>query len=315
MCKKYHLASLFIAVIISIIVPLTAMAADYPTRDITLVVPWSPGGATDTLARLLATDVQKNVSKSVIVLNKAGGNGAIGHTYGALARKDGYTATLMTTESSIMHLMGTAKFSYKDFTPVALIATAPAVIAVVSDSPYKTYKDFVNAVKKNPDKIKIAALSEGSIWNLALKLIAKESGVKFTAIPFDGGNPAIAAALGKHADAVSCGYSEILPFVQDGRMRILGITSAKRQITYDKAPTFKEQGIPVEIGAWWGIGLPQNTPSEIVNKVADLFGKAIKSSESQKFIKDRGFEGNYLDRQQFADWLNKMDGVFKKAVQ
>lgn len=314
MFKKNYLVLLLLVVTLGIM-PIAAGATDYPTRDITLVVPWSPGGATDTLARLLAIDVQKNASKSTIVLNKAGGNGAIGHTYGSMARKDGYTVTLMTTESSIMHLMGTAKFSYKNFTPVALIATAPAVIAVVADSPYKTYSDFVNAVKKNPDQIKVAALSEGSIWNLALKLIAKESGVKFTAVPFDGGNPAIAAALGKHTDAVSCGYSEILPFVQDGRMRILGITSAKRQVTYDKAPTFKEQGVPVEIGAWWGIGLPQNTPSEIVNKVADLFGKAINSSESQKFLKDRGFESNYLDRQQFADWLDEMDNVFKKAVE
>ena len=314
MCKKNYLAFLLVVVLLSIISGV-AVAAEYPTRDITLVVPWSPGGATDTLARLLAADVQKNVSRSVVVLNKTGGNGAIGHTYGASARKDGYTVTLITTESSIMHLMGAAKFSYKDFTPVALIATAPAVVAVVADSPYKTYKDLVGAVKANPDKIKIAALSEGSIWNLALKLIAKESGVKFTAVPFDGGNPAIAATLGKHVDAVSCGYSEILPFVQDGRMRILGITSAKRQSTYDSVPTFKEQGIPVEIGAWWGIGLPKNTPSEIVAKVAVLFGNAIKSPESQKFIRDRGFEGNYLDSQQFVDWLNRMDSVFKAAVQ
>lgn len=313
MCKRNCLVLLFAIILLSTVSGI-ALAAEYPTRDITLVVPWSPGGATDTLARLIATDVQKNVSKTVVVLNKTGGNGAIGHTFGASGRKDGYLVTLITTESSIMHLMGTAKFSYKDFTPVALIATAPAVVAVVADSPYKTYKDLVDAVKKTPDKIKIAALSEGSIWNLALKLIAKESGVKFTPVPFDGGNPAIAAALGKHVDAVSCGYSEILPFVQDGRMRILGITSANRQVTYDKAPTFKEQGVPVEIGAWWGIGLPLNTPPEIVEKVGTLFGNAINSTESQKFIKDRGFESHYLNSQQFSAWLNKMDKVFREAV-
>ncbi|MDO4561001.1 MAG: tripartite tricarboxylate transporter substrate binding protein [bacterium] len=315
MCKKC-VSSIILAVALCVMVMAEGtFAADFPTRDITLVVPWAPGGATDTLARLLAADAQKNISRSVVVLNKTGGNGAIGHTYGSSARKDGYTVTLMTTESSIMHLMGSAKFTYEDFTPVALIATAPAVIAVTNDSPYKNYKDLVNAVKKSPEKIKIASLSEGSIWNLAMKLIAKESGVKFTAVPFDGGNPAITAALGKHMDAVACGYSEILPFVQDGRMRILGVTSAKRQATYDKAPTFKEQGVPVEIGAWWGIGLPKGTQEETVAKVAELFGNAINAATSQKFIKERGFEANYLDQNKFGDWLNKMDKVFKKAVE
>jgi len=297
-----------------VLAPLPATAASFPARDITLVVPWAPGGPTDTLARLLAAEVQKEVSRSVVVLNKAGGNGAIGHNYGSTARKDGYTVTLATTESSIMHLLGAAKFSYKDFEPVALIATAPAVIAVTVDSPYKTYSDFVEAVKSNPEQVKVASLSEGSIWNLALKLIGTQSGVHFTAIPFDGGNPAIMAALGKHADAVSCGFSEILPFVTDGRMRILGVTSAKRQETWEEAPTFNEQGITVEIGAWWGIGVPKGTPKDIVDTLAGLFGKAIQSESTRAFLKDRGFEWNYLDRGDFADWLNRMNDVFENAV-
>lgn len=309
--KKF---SLFL-VCLFLLCAVPVFGANYPTRDITLVVPWAPGGGTDTLARLIASDIQKTIPRSVVVLNKAGGNGAIGHTFGSSARKDGYTVTLMTTESSIMHLMGAAKFSYKDFTPVALIATAPAVIAVTIDSPYQTYSDFLEAVKKDPENIKVASLSEGSIWNLALKLIAKESDVKFTAIPFDGGNPAITAALGKHAAAVACGFSEILPFVRDGRMRILGVTSAKRQIVMDNAPTFKEQGVNVEIGAWWGVGLPKGTSQEIVDTVASLFRKAIVAPSTQDFLRDRGFESNYMDRQDFADWLTKMNDVFFSAVQ
>ncbi len=312
--RNWRFLLVLVLVLSCFVVPSSAVAADFPTRDITLVVPWAPGGATDTLARLLASEVQNDITRSVVVLNKTGGNGAIGHTYGSTARKDGYTVTLMTTESSIMHLMGAAKFSYNDFEPVALIATAPAVIAVTEDSPYQTYSEFVEAVKKNPDQIKVASLSEGSIWNLALKLIGKESGVNFTAIPFDGGNPAIMAALGKHADAVSCGYSEILPFAMDGRMRILGVTSAKRQATWEEAPTFNEQGIPVEIGAWWGIGVPTETPKEIVDALAGLFGKAIESGSTREFLKDRGFEWNYLDRGDFGDWLNRMNGVFENAV-
>ena len=144
----------------------TAFAA-YPTRDITLIVGATPGGATDTIARLLSSQIQKNTGKSAVVMNRTGGGGAIGQTYGSTARKDGYNVTVITTEASTMHLAGTAKYSFRDFEHVALIATAPAVLAVKSDSPLKTYEDFLNAVKKDPDKVKVGALAEGSIWNLA----------------------------------------------------------------------------------------------------------------------------------------------------
>ncbi len=292
----------------------TAFAA-YPTRDITLIVGATPGGATDTIARLLSSQIQKNTGKSAIVMNRTGGGGAIGQTYGSTARKDGYNVTVITTEASTMHLAGTAKYSFRDFEHVALIATAPAVLAVKSDSPLKTYEDFLNAVKKDPDKVKVGALAEGSIWNLALRLIEKGSNVNVTPVPYDGGAAAITAALGDHVAAVACGFSEILPFVQDGRMRILGVTSAERQAACPEAPTFTEQGCPAVIGAWWGIGLPKGTPKNIVDDVTAVFQQAITSQETQAFLKDRGFEYNNRKGAEFTKWLNEMDPVFKKAIQ
>ncbi|MDL2264243.1 tripartite tricarboxylate transporter substrate binding protein [Synergistaceae bacterium OttesenSCG-928-I11] len=292
-----------------------AYAADYPTRDITLIVGAAPGGATDTIARLLGAQILKNTGKSAVVMNRTGGGGAIGQTFGSQARPDGYNVTVITTEASTMHLMGTAKYSFRDFEHVALIATAPAVLAVTADSPFKTYADFLDAVKKDPDKIKVGALAEGSIWNLALRLVDKGSGVKTTPVPYDGGAPAITAALGNHVDAVACGFSEILPFVQDGRMRILGVTSAKRPEAYPDAPTFIEQGCQAEIGAWWGIALPKNTPKDIVDDVKKVFREAITSQETRDFLKSRGFEYNYQEGPDFTKWLNDMDPIFKKAVE
>jgi tripartite-type tricarboxylate transporter receptor subunit TctC len=293
----------------------SVFAADYPARDITLIVGAAPGGATDTIARLLSAQIQQKTGKTTIVTNRTGGGGAIGQTYGSKARPDGYNVTVITTEASTMHLIGTAKYSFRDFEHVALIATAPAALAVEVDSPFKTYADFLSAVKENPDKIKVAALAEGSIWNLALKLIDKGSGITTTPVPYDGGAPAITAALGKHVDAVVCGFSEILPFVQDGRMRILGITSAKRSAIYPDAPTFIEQGCNAEIGAWWGIALPKGTPENIVKDVTSVFREAITSKETQDFLKGRGFESNYQEGPAFTKWLNDMDPIFKKAIE
>ena len=289
--------------------------ASYPTRDITLIVGASPGGATDTIARFLSSQIQKNTGKSAIVMNRTGGGGAIGQTYGSKARPDGYNVTVITTEASTMHLMGTAKYTYRDFEHVALIATAPAVLAVRADSPIKTYDDFLNEVKKDPQNFKIGALAEGSIWNLALSLIEKGSGIEVSPVPYDGGASAITAALGEHVAAVACGFSEILPFVQDGRMRILGVTSNERPQVYPDAPTFVEQGCDAVIGAWWGIALPGGTPKEIVDEVTVTFRDAITSQETQDFLKERGFEANFLANEDFTKWLDEMDVIFKKAIQ
>lgn len=286
----------------------------WPEKDIKLIIPWPAGGATDLLGRLIAAEAEKIFGVSVVVENKAGGGGAVGHTEGAMAKPDGYTITLMTTEASTAHLLGLAEFKYSDHDPIMLVATSPAAMAVEASSPFKSMKDLIEACKAEPEMIQISSLAAGGIWNLAAVGVEKKAGIDFTIVPYSGGAPAITAALGKHVDGVSAAFSEVLPFAQDKKLRILGIVSDDRQVAFPDAPTMKEQGIDISMGAWWGIGLPKNTPAEIKTKIHDTIKQACESAAIQDMLKEKGFEYNYLNSADFASWLEMMNGEFKQII-
>jgi tripartite-type tricarboxylate transporter receptor subunit TctC len=289
-------------------------AAGYPDRSITLVIPWPAGGATDMLGRMLASEVEKYIGQQVVVVNKTGGGGAIGHTFGAQAKPDGYTITLATTEASTVHLLGVSPFSYRDFDPLLLIATGPAGFSVLSSSPYKTFKDLLEDAKKRPEQIKVSSIAAGGIWNLCAVAISKKAGIQLNILPYAGGGPAVVAALGGHVDAACVGFAETLSHARDGKMRYLGVTSGQRLPTYPDAPTFVEQGIPVDLGAWWGICLPKGTPKDIQAKIHEAFRKAIHDEKIKDMMAKGGFIHNYKGPEEFKVWLDGMDKVFKEVI-
>jgi tripartite-type tricarboxylate transporter receptor subunit TctC len=291
-----------------------AVAADYPNRSITLVVPWAAGGGTDTVARILAPEAEKALGQKVVVVNKTGGNGAVGHTFGAHARPDGYTVTLGTTEMSTVHLLGLAKFSFRDFEPICLVATGPGCLAVPDSSVYKTLDDILADAKKRPGEIKISSIGVGGIWNLVAVGLCKKAGVQMNILPYNGGGPAVVATLGGHVDGASVGFMEALPQVLDGKMRFLGVAGDERVAAYPDYPTFKEQGIDLALGAYWGIVVPKKTPDDIKQKLSQAFEKAVSSDKFADLCKQKGFVQNYKDSQEFSAWLEKMDQVFKDVV-
>lgn len=292
----------------------SAWAGDYPDRTITLVVPWSAGGGTDTVARILAPEVEKVLGQKVVVLNKTGGNGAVGHTYGAKAKPDGYTITLGTTEMSTVHLLGLAKFSYRDFSPICLVTTGPGCLAVPAKSPYKKLQDLIAAAKKKPNKIKISSIGVGGIWNLVAVGIDKKANIKLNILPYKGGGPAVVAVLGGHVDGASVGFMEALPQVLDKKMRFLGVASAERVEAYPDYPTFKEQGLDLAMGAYWAIMVPKKVPADVKAKISKAFAKAVSSPKFTDLCRQKGFVQNYKDTKVFTAWLSKMDKVFKDVA-
>lgn len=306
--------SLLIGAVLSLAAIPGLFAAEYPTRAITLVIPWPAGGATDMLGRMLASEVEQNIGQQVVVVNKTGGGGAIGHTFGAQAKPDGYTVTLATTEASTVHLLGVSPFSYRDFDPLVLIATGAAGFSVLTASPYKTFKDLVEDAKKRPEQIKVSSIAAGGIWNLCAVGISKKAGMKLNILPYAGGGPAVVAALGGHVDGACVGFAETLSHARDGKMRYLGVTSGTRLPTYPEAPTFTEQGIPIELGAWWGIGVPKGTPQDIQVKIHEAFKKAIHGDKVKDMMAKGGFIHNYKGPEDFKVWLDGMDKVFKDVI-
>lgn len=289
-------------------------AAAYPDRAITLIVPWPAGGATDMLGRIIASEAEKLMGEKVVVVNKVGGGGAVGHTFGAQAKPDGYTITLATTEASTVHLLGLSPFSYKDFDPLFLVATGPSGLGVLTNSPYKNLTDFVADAKKKPGQLKVSSIAVGGIWNLCAIGVSKRTGIQLNILPYAGGGPAVVAALGGHVDAAMVGFSEILPQAQDKKMRYLGITAAERHQAFPEAPTFKEQGIDLDLGAWWGICIPKNTPADVKSKIQENFKKAVQSEKVKNMLAQRGFVFNYKGPAEFEAWLGQIDKNFREII-
>ena len=289
--------------------------SSYPEENISIIVPYDAGGATDLLARLIADKMDEALDVSVIVENKSGGTGAVGCNYGSSAEGDGYTVTMFTTEASTAHLLGIADYSYSDFTPVALAAVGPCSLAVPADSPFNTLEEFVKYAKENPGKLQIASMAPGGIWRIACDKFVAESDIDVTIVPYDGGGTAIPAALGNQVDAVSVGFSEVLSYVKNGDLKLLAVGGAEAPAAYPEAKTFADYGYDISVGAYWAFGVPTDTPQEVVDALEEILNSAINNEEVEQFLLERGFSKNYIAKDDFAAWLEDTDAVFKEVLQ
>lgn len=292
----------------------TGSDVSYPEENISVIVPYDAGGATDLLARLIADQMDSALDVSVVVENKAGGTGAVGCNYGSSAEGDGYTVTMFTTEASTAHMQGIADYSHEDFTPVSLVAVGPCSLAVPANSPFDTLEDFVDYAKENPGKLQIASMAPGGIWRIACDKFISESDIDVTVVPYDGGGTAIPAALGNQVDAVSVGFSEVLSYVKNGDLKLLAAGGSEAPAAYPEAKTFEEYGYDVSVSAYWAFGVPKDTPQEIVDALEKILDKAINNDEVDQFLLERGFSKNYLVKDEFVKWLEETDAVFKEVI-
>ena len=287
---------------------------DYPKENISIIVPYDAGGATDLLARLIAQKMDDALDVSVVVENKSGGTGAVGCNYGSSAEGDGYTVTMFTTEASTAHLLGIADYSYEDFTPVALVAVGPSSLAVPADSPFDTLEEFVDSAKEHPGELQIASMAPGGIWRIACDKFISEAGLDVTVVPYDGGGTAIPAVLGNQVDAVSVGFSEVLSYVKNGDLKLLAAGGSEAPSAYPEAKTFADYGYDVSVSAYWAFGVPKDTPEEIVDALEAILDEAINNDEVDQFLIEQGFSKNYLVKDDFAQWLEDTDTVFKEVL-
>jgi len=288
--------------------------AKFPEGPITIVVPFSPGGGTDNIARALADSAEEHFGQQIAVVNKVGKSGYIGLTEGARAKPDGYTVTLTPVELTTLPYQGMTNITYKDFKPVLQLNADPAALTVRADAPWNTLKEFLEYAKQNPGKIKVGNSGEGAIWHLAAKAIEKETGVKFSHVFFDGAAPAGVALLGGEIDAVSVSPAEVLNHVRSGQMKILGVMSETRIEDFPELPTFKELGIDISIGTWRGISVPKDTPDEIVQILADGFSKAAQENQFKDIIKKLGLGYKIEQPEEFGQAVKQSDEFFKIMI-
>jgi len=289
----------------------------YPDRPVKIIVPFSAGGGSDLTSRAMAGVAEQYLGQSLVVVDKPGGSGTVGTSYVAHAKPDGYTLLLAAIGPITMqpHYGGT-DYKMDDMEPIAQAATVPIVLAVNADAPYDTLQDFIDYAKEHPGEIKYGNSAAGGAPHLAMEMFADMADIDIKAMPFKGGAPAVTAAVGGHIPAVVAHPSELLPQIQAGKLKALAVAEPERIEMMPDVPTFKEQGIDLQIGVWKGVAAPKGLPEDVKAKLTDAFEKIIKDKSFVKMMSKMGETVNYLNAEDFqAKWdkyNTDMEAVIKK---
>ena len=274
-----------------------ALAQDYPSKPVELYVNYGAGGGTDLSFRAFGQLLQDALGTPVAVVNKPGGGGVIGATALAKAKPDGYTIGNMNLPALDASYATDALpiDPRKAFVPLGIVMFDPAVVAVASNSKFKSIKDLVEHLKANPSGATYAATGKVSTDGLTALAIEKAGNVKFRIVSFDGGKEAITAALGGHVDVVGLTISEALPFLKDGSLRLLGIGGDSRNPDAPDVPTFTEQGMPLSInGSSRGFIMPVGAPDSVVQKLRAVIKKVAESDAYAAKAKQMGLQPVYV---------------------
>ncbi len=307
----------------ALIVSLAASAAiaAYPERPITLIVPWGAGGGTDAVARILATLMEKDLGQPIIVVNRTGVSGVVGHQAISAAQPDGYTIGIVTVEIGMMHHQGLTDLKGSSYTPIALVNADPAGIQVRADAPYKNVNDLVAAIKANPGKFKASGTGQGGIWHLAIAGFLRDQKVDPAALPWvpsNGAAPGLNDLVAGGVEVVPCSLPEARALIEAGKVKSLAVMDPNPASLFPKVPTLKaETGSAWTMAAWRGIAAPKGLPADIQSKLLASLKKAHDSKEFKDFMTNRGFGVLWAPPAEFASFMAKSDadlGATMKAV-
>src|SRR5262245_3225757 len=298
-----------------------AAHAQYPQRPVQLIVPWGAGGGTDATARIIATLLEKELKQPFSVVNRTGGSGVVGHDAIAKAAPDGYTIGLITVEITMMHHVGLTTLKHTDYTPIGLVNADPAAINVRADSPYKSVKDLLNAIKANPGKFKASGTGQGGIWHLAIAGLLKEQGIDPGALPWvpsQGAAPGLQDLVSGGVEVVPCSIPEARAMIDAGKARPLAIMDANPPSLYPKVPTLKSEiGSNWQIAAWRVTAAPKGIPADVQKTLATALKKVYDSKDYKEFMAKQGYGTVWADPEAAAKFMAASDanlGAALKAV-
>jgi len=281
-------------------------AQTYPSRQITLIVPFAAGGSNDVVGRAIGKKLSEAWGQPVIVENRPGAGGMIGTSAVAAAPPDGYTLLLISSTFTINPaIKKNMPFDTgKDFTPVAFIARSPLLFVASNRIPVKSASELLALARSKPGEITYASAGLGSINQIAAELIALSAGVRFTHVPYKGGALALNDLVGGHVDIYVSSLPQVLQLARDGRARALAVTSARRIAMLPDVPTLDESGIAgVDLWSWWGIVGPAGMPANVVNALNAEVGKMLTSPELTEFLTNEGAEAESMTPQQFGNLM------------
>jgi tripartite-type tricarboxylate transporter receptor subunit TctC len=267
-------------------------------KPITIIVPYAPGGVTDTGARLMAAGLEKELLSPVVVVNKAGAASQVGLMELLRAKPDGYTLSYVVLPTVITHYAVPGRdvtYSRSSFQPVAMHHYVPQTISVRAGSRYQTLRDLVEAARRNPETISISDSGLMAVPHTQVLMLERAAGVRFISVHFTGGAPSVTALLGGHVDALAGATADALPHKQSGAFRVLAIAAEQPDKSMPDVPTMKSQGYDVAAASWTGIVAPGGTPQSAVDTLTNAMKKVIDSPEHQKKLQELALTPYYLE--------------------
>ena len=282
----------------------------YPTRPISIVVAFPPGGVADNTARPVAAVLERILKQPVTVLNKAGAAGAVGYQAAATSKPDGYTLLMALVSVSVLpevdKLFGRPQnYTREQLTGIARINADPSMLVVRADAPWKTLKDLVEDARKRPGEIVFTSSGLYGAAHIPMEMFIKSAGIKMRHLPTTGGGPMMNAMLGGHAQLVMTPVSLAAQHVKAGKLRLLAHSGSTPVAAYPEVPSFKSQGYDVEYTAWAGLVAPKDTPPNVIKILRDATRQAVKEPEVINSHAKLETPIAYMDADEFNAWWAK----------
>jgi tripartite-type tricarboxylate transporter receptor subunit TctC len=305
-----------VALGLALSIPVLHAQDAYPTKPITMIAPFPPGGVADIVGRPLAAAMEKTLKQPVLVVNRSGAGGAVGTTAAAKASPDGYTILMSLSSISIFPVSDPingrpAPYQLSDFAPIALVTSDPTVLVVAADSPFKTVQEFVASAKAYPNQMNYSSSGVYGTLHVAMEMFANAAGIKMFHVPYQGGGPAVAALLGGQVHALASGPAAAVGQIRGGKMRALAGWGDKRLPMMPELPTFKE----LEFYIWSGVFVPAATPAPVQAKLREAVRAAVADPMFKGAMDKVQTPISYLDAPEFRGFLAKDAARLKVAVE
>lgn len=291
----------------------SAFAADYPSKPITMLIPYAAGGGTDVLARALQPALEKSLGQPIVVTNMPGGGGILGFTRVANVRADGYTVTIPNNVIFATEGMGNATYKYKGFDYLGNVMTEDYVVAVRADGPWQSWAELENDMMANPGKVSFGFSGFGGSTHVASALLADVVGYQVRQVPHDGSAPAVLAAMGGHIDALMLNLADVASGVQSGKLRLLATLGETRLDDFPEVPTLKEVGHELVLTNWRGIAAPAGVGDEVKAAWTRALEAATSDPEFRKFVATQGARVDFVPAGATLD--ERMHGLAESFIE
>lgn len=291
------------------------MAADpFPSKPIEVVVPWPPGGGSDSVGRAVAEAGRSQFTQPLLVINKPGASGTIGFSYVMAAPADGHKLVLLTPEVILAPLMGIGKGTPGDFRPIARLTDDPLAVTVRADAPWNTIEEFLAYGRANPEKLTISTAGNGTTHQVGALALEQSTGIRFTSIPYQGSAPAIMGVLNGEVAATTAAYAELNQHVIAGKLKTLAVMADKRIAALPQVPTMKERGYNISYSTWRAIAVHKSTPQPVVDRWTAASVEISQSPAFAETMKKLALTPSYTDGTTFSADLMRQAHDYQRLL-